>query len=289
MVVNGQKSRPIGVDNSVKDKLELVIDPYGNTESLASASGGEIGGLQTFISQVLDPAQKSLNFLANTLVTEANNIQSNGIDAYGEVGQNLFAIDPTVTNEAGGVHVVLNDGMRVATAAQFRVSENANNTSTVRSSVMYAKSPLPVGIGNTNLVNNPNPTAGVSIKVDGSKVYSPVSTMAAGMKATFYLDNAAPGQQLQVLTRDGRQLLGQSLTETEKFQMLTPANGFVADATYSDAYLNKVGDYSYRDMNVFYGAKAQVLYTQAFDKNLDETARLPEDLASLGLRGNWFE
>jgi flagellar hook-associated protein FlgK len=256
--------------------LELVIDPYGNTESLASASGGEIGGLQTFISQVLDPAQKSLNFLANTLVTEANNIQSNGIDAYGEVGQNLFAIDPTVTNEAGGVHVVLNDGMRVATAAQFRVSENANNTSTVRSSVMYAKSPLPVGIGNTNLVNNPNPTAGVSIKVDGSKVYSPVSTMAAGMKATFYLDNAAPGQQLQVLTRDGRQLLGQSLTETEKFQMFTPANGFVADATYSDAYLNKVGDYSYRDMNVFYGAKAQVLYTQAFDKNLDETARLPE-------------
>jgi len=276
VVVNGQKSRPIGVDNSVKDKLELVIDPYGNTESLASASGGEIGGLQTFISQVLDPAQKSLNFLANTLVTEANNIQSNGIDAYGEVGQNLFAIDPTVTNEAGGVHVVLNDGMRVATAAQFRVSENANNTSTVRSSVMYAKSPLPVGIGNTNLVNNPNPTAGVSIKVDGSKVYSPVSTMAAGMKATFYLDNAAPGQQLQVLTRDGRQLLGQSLTETEKFQMFTPANGFVADATYSDAYLNKVGDYSYRDMNVFYGAKAQVLYTQAFDKNLDETARLPE-------------
>ena len=276
VVVNGQKSRPIGVDNSVKDKLELVIDPYGNTESLASASGGEIGGLQTFISQVLDPAQKSLNFLANTLVTEANNIQSNGIDAYGEVGQNLFAIDPTVANEAGGVHVVLNDGMRVATAAQFRVSENANNTSTVRSSVMYAKSPLPVGIGNTNLVNNPNPTAGVSIKVDGSKVYSPVSTMAAGMKATFYLDNAAPGQQLQVLTRDGRQLLGQSLTETEKFQMLTPANGFVADATYSDAYLNKVGDYSYRDMNVFYGAKAQVLYTQAFDKNLDETARLPE-------------
>ena len=276
VVVNGQKSRPIGVDSSVKDKLELVIDPYGDTESLASASGGEIGGLQTFISQVLDPAQKSLNFLATTLVREANSIQGNGIDAYGEVGQNLFTIDPTVTNEAGGVHVVLNDGMRVATAAQFRVSENANNTSTVRSSVMYATSPLPAGIGNTNLVNNPNPTAGVSIKVDGSKVFSPVTTMAAGMKATFYLDNAAPGQQLQVLTRDGRQLLGQALTETEKFQMLIPANGFVADATYSDAYLNKVGDYSYRNMDVFYGAKAQVLYAQAFDKNLEEIPRLPE-------------
>jgi flagellar hook-associated protein FlgK len=171
---------------------------------------------------------------------------------------------------------VLNDGLRVATAAQFRVSENANNTSTVRSSVMYSSAQVPVGISNTSLVNNPNPTAGVSIKIDGSKVYSPVTTMAAGMNATFYLDNAAPGQQLQVITRDGRQLLGQTLSETEKFQMMTQANGFVSDATYSDTYLNKSGEKSYRGIDVFYGAKAKVLYSQAFDKNLEAIAPVPQ-------------
>jgi len=58
VVVSGVKARPIGVNSSVKDKVELVLDPYGQTESLASVSGGQIGGYQSFISQVLEPSQK---------------------------------------------------------------------------------------------------------------------------------------------------------------------------------------------------------------------------------------
>lgn len=292
VVVDGQKSRPIGIDTSVKGKTELLLDPYGKTESLAAASGGQLGGLQTFISQVLEPAQKNLNFLAKTVVTEANNIQTNGIDGYGQTGQNLFALDPSATNEAAGIHVALNDAMRVATAAQFRVSEANANTSNTRASVQYSvgSKPMGNGISNTSLVNNPNPTAGVTIKVEGAHVFSPVTTLSAGVKATFYLDDAKPGQQLQVLTRDGRQLLGQTLSETEKFQMLTPDNGFVPNSTYSDAYLNQTGDKSYRQMDVFYGAMAKVRYAQVFDKNgaaappqaqaaVLETGRIPDNAA----------
>jgi flagellar hook-associated protein FlgK len=267
VVVDGQKSRPIGIDTSVKGKTELVLDPYGKTESLAAAGGGQLGGLQTFISQVLEPAQKNLNALAKTFVTEANNVQKNGIDGYGQTGQDLFSLDPTVANEAAGIRVSLNDAMRVATAAQFRVSENTSNTSTARASVQFSAAATPAAISNTSLVNNPNPTAGVTVKVDGALVYSPVTTLAAGTKATFYLDDAKPGQQLQVLTKDGRQLLGQTLSETEKYQMLNVANGFVANATYSDAYLNQSGVKGYRDMDVFYGAMAKVSYAQAFDAN----------------------
>jgi len=290
VVVDGQKARPIGIDTSVKGKTELLLDPYGKTESLASASGGQLGGLQTFISQVLEPAQKNLNFLAKTVVTEANNIQTNGIDGYGQTGQDLFALDPSVANEAAGMHVVLNDAMRVATAAQFRVSEVNGNTSSTRASVLFsgATTPPSNGISNTGLVNNPNPTAGVTIKVEGAHVFTPVTTLSAGVSATFYLDDAKPGQQLQVLTRDGRQLLGQSLSETEKFQMLTPDNGFVANSTYSDAYLNQTGDKGYRNMDIFYGAMAKIRYAQVFDKNgaaappqaqaaVLETGRIPDN------------
>ncbi len=294
VVVDGQKSRPVGIDKSVAGKTELLLDPYGKTESLASASGGQLGGLQTFISQVLEPAQKNLNFLAKTVVTEANTIQNNGIDGYGQTGQNLFALDPTVANEAAGIRMALNDAMRVATAAQFRVSEANGNTSNTRASVKYtaAASPIPNGISNTSLVNNPNPSAGVTIKVEGALVYSPVTTLSAGTQATFYLDDAKPGQQLQVLTRDGRQLLGQTLSETEKFQMLNPENGFVPNSIYSDAYLNQTGDKGYRHMNIFYGAKADVRYAQVFDKNgvaappqaqaaVLETGRIPDNAAGL--------
>jgi flagellar hook-associated protein FlgK len=115
------------------------------------------------------------------------------------------------------------------------------------------------------MVNNPNATAALTFKVDGARVYTPVTSLSAGVKATFYLDQAEPGQNLQVLTRDGRQLLGKALTETEKYQLFTPDNGFAENANYSDAYLNQTGNKAYRGLDMFYGAKATVLYGQNFD------------------------
>jgi flagellar hook-associated protein FlgK len=266
LVVNGNKARPIGVDTSVPGKIELVLDPYGKTESLASASGGQLGGYQSFISQVLEPAQKNLSALAQTFVAEANTIQKNGIDGYGQMGADLFAFDPKVTSPAAGMRLAMNDGMRVATAAQFRVSEGSTNITTTRATVKFNGSTPDTQLSNTALVNNPNVTAGVAFKVDGARVYTPVTTLSAGVGATFYLDEAEPGQQLQVMTRDGRQLLGAALSETEKFQMMTAENGFADNANYSDAYLNKSGEYAYRDLDMFYGAKATVLYGQNFDQ-----------------------
>jgi flagellar hook-associated protein FlgK len=266
LVVNGNKARPIGVDTSVPGKIELVLDPYGNTESLASASGGQLGGYQSFISQVLEPAQKNLSALAQTFVAEANTIQKNGIDGYGQMGADLFAFDSNASTPAAGIRLAMNDGMRVATAAQFRVSEGGTNVTTTRATVKFTGATPTTQLSNTQLVNNPNKTAGVAFKVDGAREYAEVTTLSAGVGATFYLDEAEPGQQLQVLTRDGRQLLGQTLSETEKYQLFTPANGFATNANYSDTYLNKSGEYAYRDLDMFYGAKATVLYGQNFDQ-----------------------
>jgi len=267
LVVSGNKSRSIGINSQVKDKVELVIDPYGNTESLSTISGGQIGGYQNFISQVLIPTHENLNTLAKTFVSESNKIQQNGIDANGKTGQDLYAIDPNVTNAAAGVSVALNDPMLVATAAQFRVSEGGNNVSSTQASVTYAGSTPTSALSNSQLVNNPNSSAGVSFKVDGANDYTPVTTLSAGVKAAFYLDQASPGQQLQVITRDGRQLLGQALTETQKYQLLTPSNGFEVNANFSSQYLNQSGANAYRGLDLFYGAKAAPLQIQSYDKN----------------------
>lgn len=265
LVVNGNKARPIGIDSAVQGKIELVLDPYGQTESLASASGGQLGGYQSFISQVLEPAQKNLSALAQTFVSETNTIQKNGIDGYGQMGTDLFAFDPNAASPAAGIRLSVGDGMRVATAAQFRVSEGNTNVTTTRATVKFTGVTPSTALSNASLVNNPNKTAGVTFKVDGARVYAPVTSLSAGVNATFYLDEADPGQQLQVMTRDGRQLLGKTLTETEKYQLFTPDNGFATNAIYSDAYLNKTGSNAYRGIDMFYGAKATVLYGQNYD------------------------
>jgi hypothetical protein len=126
------------------------------------------------------------------------------------------------------------------------------------------------------LGNNPNPAAGVPVKVEGVKIFAPVTAVAAGIESpTFYLDNAAGDQQLQVMTRDGRHLLGRALTLDEQFQVIDPENGFPEATSYSDAYLNQSDEYGYRDMRVLYGAKAAVQYKQMFDKDGVPAASVP--------------
>ncbi len=267
LVVDRQTARPIGVDTS-NGKFDFVLDPYGTTESLPGINSGTMGGLTNFISNVLEPAQKSLDFLAKTLVKEVNATQSNGIDGYGHTGGPLFKLDTTQAHEAAGIEVAITDGMKVATASQFRITESNQNSGTARSTISYENPGVPLGISNPALGNNANPAAGIAAKVDGAMLYKSITSVAAGIDSpTFYLDNATDGQQLQILTRDGRHLMGKSLTLDEKFQMMTPDNGFADGATYSEAYLNSSGDYGYRGIDVLYGAKAAVQYRQMLDQN----------------------
>jgi flagellar hook-associated protein FlgK len=267
LVVDGIKSRPVGMDPNSNSKLDMVIDPYGNTEPLAGASGGTFGGLNTFISQVLEPAQKNLDFLAQTFVDEVNKIQRNGIDGYGDMGSPLLKIDVTAVNKAQGIGMVLSDPMRVATGALFRVSESNDNASDVKAKVAYTPPSAPLGVSNARLINNPFTSTPVPIEVGGGRLFAPVTTLSAGMEnPVIYLDNVKPGQQLQVLTSDGRHLIGSEMTIDEKYQVLTKENGFSEPVTFSDAYLNKSGVNGYLQTNVFYGAKGSVVYAQQFDR-----------------------
>jgi flagellar hook-associated protein FlgK len=118
VVVDGIKSRPIGLDPASGSKFDMVVDPYGNTEPLSGASGGTIGGLHAFISQVLEPAQKGLDMMADNFVKEVNGVQTAGIDGYGNPGQALFSFNPSASSVAGGIQVALEDPMLVAAAAQ---------------------------------------------------------------------------------------------------------------------------------------------------------------------------
>ena len=276
LVVDGIKSRPVGLDPNSKSKLDMVIDPYGNTEPLAGASGGRFGGLNTFISQVLEPAQKNLDFLAQTFVDEVNKIQKNGVDGYGDMGSPLLKIDVTAVSKAQGIGIVLSDPMRVATGALFRVTTNNDNASDVRAKVAYTPPPAPLGVSNTRLINNPFTSTPVPIEVGGGRLFAPVTTLSAGMEnPVIYLDNVKPGQQLQVLTKDGRQLIGSQLSVDEKYQLLTKENGFTDPVTFSDAYLNKSGPNGYLNTNVFYGAKGSVVYAQQFDRLGQPAAATP--------------
>ncbi len=264
VVVSGNSSLDIAAsyDSKNSNKVSMVLDPYGKSTSLNGITSGTIAGILSFREQVLGTAQGTLDNLAKTFAKEVNTVHQQGIDGYGNPGLELFRFDPTAANAASGLSVAIEDPMRVSAAAQFRVIEGANNTSGTNASIKFDETP-PIGPAPLQevLVNNDHPSAARLVRVDTSLPVAAVASIPNGMSdVSVYLDSLESGQQLQIMTRDGRQIIGQSMAGDTTLigQMITTDNGFAAGATYSATYLNVSGASGYKDMNVFYGAQAQV-------------------------------
>ena len=262
VAVDGIKFVRVGTNfnSSAPEKVSLILDPYGKPEPLTGLQGGKLSGLLSFREQVLNSSRSSLDILAQTFVKETNAVHQGGIDAYGNTGTELFTIEKKAVGAAGTIKVAFKDALRVAAAAQFRVIEAANNTSGTDASISYIK-PLTTGPSTLSavLLNNPSDASAVGFAATVGKPYSGIATIPHGIQdISILMGEPDPGQQLQVFTRDGRQLVGAAINSDLQSLLIKPENGFEANASYSSAYLNVTGADSYKDLEVFYGAKAEV-------------------------------
>ena len=268
-IVSGDRSVQIAArfDESDLSRVSIIADPYGRSpEAIVGVTSGELGGLMTFREQVLQPTTEALNHLASSVATEINTIHANGMDAFGDVGQALFSIDQikrtdpisgvtqNIDRAAAGIRLAIDDPSRVAAAAIFRVIENENNLSGTDASLSYAPGYTSAAKPLSQVLkNNPHPSAGIVPKPGTVIGQIPIGAD----NWSLYLDNATGKQNLQVFTRDGRQLMGAPIpSEQEQEALLRPEMGFFAGSSYSDAYLNKSGEYAYKQMELFYGAQA---------------------------------
>jgi len=264
---------PIGANfNSASpEKVALVLDPYGKTLALSGPTSGSISGLMTFREQVLGSSRAALDNLAKTFAAAVNEVHLGGIDGYGKPAVALFAFDASASSAAGGMSVAFDDPMRVSAAAQFRVIETDTNTSGSDATLVYDPSVSPVRSSPSGqllvpadditklFVNNSHPSAGHAVSVASSVPVQPVASVARGMEDVhFFLDAAQSGQHLNILTRDGRALVGGTLSAAVQETLMTTGNGFASGASYSEDYLNVSGTSGYRDITVFYGAQATV-------------------------------
>ncbi len=272
VVVRGQEAIELGArfDETDLGRVAIIADPYGKVpETIPGIANGELGGLLAFREQMLQPTTDQLDFLAATVASEVNAIHTNGIDIEGKVGTDLFKIDQvtrvneltgeiiTVDRAAAGIKLAIDDTARVAAGALFRVIENDKNLSNADATLTYKESyadTTRVPALSTILKNNADPSAGINAPKDKLLGQIPLGSD----NWTLYLDNATGDQQLQVFTRDGRQLIGAPLTDdTEATLLLNEKNGFYAGSTYSTRYLNQSGNEGYKQASVFYGLKAE--------------------------------
>lgn len=73
---------------------KLVIDPVGRRETLSGISSGNLGGLLAFRNQVLGAAVGELDFLAESVAGQVNATHRLNMTMRGELGGDVFTIDP---------------------------------------------------------------------------------------------------------------------------------------------------------------------------------------------------
>ena len=295
ILVNKNSARAISVQASGIEpgKLEFVIDAYGSPEPIPGITSGKIGGTMTFRDQVLQTVQASLNDLAATMAQEINTVHRDGVDAEGQLGGDLFAFAPGQSGQAAGMNLLIQDANRVAAAGQFRVIDAPLNTGTAQARISY-KAPTFEGptslLGDLALAQIPQTTT-VGVNMSVNQPFASLGLIAFGTQdLSLTLNNPGEGQTFQVLTRDGRHLLGTTLTAKEQAFLIQASNGMEAGATYSANGLNatysQANSPTYLDMDIFMGAKAEVRLEQQF--NLDTGEVLAPQKRSAVLTGGDF-
>jgi flagellar hook-associated protein 1 len=273
-LVNQDESRDlvVGLDPNGGLKLDYRFPPTSPETGLKLAlppiSNGRLGGVMNFREQVLTPALSALDNLAAVVATNVNAAHRSGIDAEGLLGGDLFGFSPGQDGRAGGLRLLIQDANRVATAGQFRVIDDPLNLGSAQARIDYNP---PVYPGPSALVGT---LAGAQVPVIGTEILlmgtgqtiASVGLVPQGMRdLVLTLDSASALQHLQVLTRDGRHLIGTPLSDTQNAGLMRTSNGLEAGATYSDAYLNKSGGATYMGMDIFFGYKAEVALELRFD------------------------
>lgn len=291
ILVQNSTVRAISVSPSSLDpnKLEFVIDAYGNPETMPGISSGKIGGVMGFRDQVLQPAFNSLNDLARVMAQEINAVHRDGVDAEGLLGGDLFAFSADKPLQAAGMQMIVQDANRVAAAGQFRVIDDPLNSGTVQARVLYA-APEFAGptqlLGDLGLAQTPQ-VGSLTVTTSPNQPFASLGLVPVGTQdLSLTLQNPTSTQSFQVLTRDGRHLLGQALSAAEQALLIKPSNGMEAGATYSTANLNASGTNTYLEMDIFMGAKADVGLVQQFNATSGDVLT-PTKTAAV-LTGNTF-
>jgi flagellar hook-associated protein 1 len=270
ILVQQSKTRDISVFQSKidKNKLEFLIDAYGTPETMPGIGSGKIGGIMNFREQVLNPATDSLDNLAQVMTREINAIHREGVDSEGLLGGDLFAFSADKPQQAAGMQLIVKDANRVAAAGQFRVIDNPLNSGTAQARVIY-KAPDFAGpsalLGDLAIGQVPQ-IGSVMVSTSTSQPFASLGLVPVGtQELSLTLKNPSANQSFQVLTRDGRHLLGRELSTDQQSLLLKSSNGMESGASYNPTYLNATGADIYLEMDIFMGAKADVALIQQFN------------------------
>lgn len=336
VIVSGTKSSALSISPMTSDPTRLEYRLQGElaSEPLTGIPSGSVSGYANFYEHTLVSVSQNLNELAEVLVDEVNKIQTSGLNASGNLGEEFFEVIPsfdvdrgassgdfqvdvsvvnpkefqpttmtvafdgqrnlwygkdsagalifadssgllnisgfriqitgisnvgdqfTLTSDTGaarGLRLALDDGDDIAAASLFRVTTSQTNNGITDPSVIYNQQPAVDSATHTLAeLSQQRPTS-----VQPSSAV-PMTVVPAGKSSVnFKLDpEAGSNISIQMITTDGRHIVGYEGNVDQRIAMVERLPQFAMGATYDSDYLNLKGSEAYKDLELFYGARA---------------------------------
>ena len=256
LVLNGTAAK-LTTQRDGYNSSELGIsftNPGGNVDVSSNLTGGTIGGLLQFRSQMLDPAINQLGKIASTIVQTVNAQHQAGTDLNGNPGQPLFSIGgpavlPATTNAVGGSLTVTTTSATQLTGQDY-VLEYKGGAWSMRDSQTGAS----VALAGAGTVASPFTANGLSIVVNGVPAANdrylirPTSSAVQGMSVLVTDPNAvaaaSPVRASAGASNSGGASIGSlKVTSSTNPALQTPTTiQFTSATTYT---INGSGSYTY--------------------------------------------
>jgi flagellar hook-associated protein 1 len=157
----------------------------------ASISGGQLGGTIAARDTELPIVSGALDTLANSIASNVNQINAQGVDAYGNPGQALFTLPAGVAGSAAAMAVTTSDPKMIAAAASGEGSLGNSNAQAL------------AGLANSNIAS------GTSV----SQFYAGLLGQIGNTTANASADNVQQQASLTQLTIQRDSLSGVSLDD----------------------------------------------------------------------------
>jgi flagellar hook-associated protein 1 len=175
-------------DQFEPSRTRLLLQSGGPTTDVTETiTGGTVGGLLQFGTQMLDPARNAIGQTAATLATLVNNQQAAGLDLQGQLGTAMFAIGavnvlPSTLNTGTASVAVTRTNVSALTTADYQLLYDGANWQLTRTD-----NGAPVTLSGSGTAASPFTGDGLSIVISGAPqagdrmLIQPTRTAVAGM------------------------------------------------------------------------------------------------------------
>ena len=280
----------VQVNNSLNELASVFVDAVNQVQTTGLNANGDLGTnfFEVVPSFYVDQGASSGNFDVEISVSDPEGYQPRQLlVAYDEPNGRWYTADidgdVVVSNAAGilefdgivievkgtpsvgdqfilnpdasaarGMRLALDMGSEIATASLFRVTPSTTNSgvSDPQASFVGTQSTLGARLELSELEGSR------AVEVEPSQM-TPLTVITAGQKnIEFTIDlSAGSSASLQILTTDGRHLVGSGADSPKRQQMVDSLEQFAPNASYDSSYLNQTGMSAYKDFELLYGLK----------------------------------